>query len=109
MYPHPSAPHRTRCSVSCRAGTLAAAVNIVSNNINRPHTQPPPHIQPPPHTTVPSSHHHERRSRRIGLNFGGVGVGVVGGVGVEDGIVSLDQQANDGCTAWCTGPGTRHH
>jgi len=45
----------------------------------------------------------------LGLNFGGVGVGVVGGVGVEDGIVSLDQQANDGCTAWCTGPGTRHH
>jgi len=31
----------------------------------------------------------------LGLNSGGVGVGVFGGVGVEDGIVSLDQQAND--------------
>jgi len=85
----PSAPHRTRRSVSRRSGaSVAAAVGIVSND-----TQ----LTVPTHTTQPSHHHIiiNEDLGDLGLNSGGVGMGVVGGVGVEDGIVSLDQQANE--------------
>ena len=84
----PSAPHRTRRSVSRRAGASAAAVGIVSNDTP---------LTVPTHTTQPSHHHIiiNEDLGDLGLNSGGVGVGVVGGVGVEDGIVSLDQQANE--------------
>ena len=50
----PSAPYRTRRSVSCRAGGLAAVVDIVSNNT--PLTVPTYITQP--------SHHHDRHHGR---------------------------------------------
>jgi len=83
----PSAPHRTRRSVSRRAGA-SAAVGIVSSDTP---------LTVPTHTTQPSHHHIiiNEDLGDLGLNSGGVSVGVVGGVGVEDGIVSLDQQANE--------------
>ena len=84
----PSAPHRTRRSVSRRAGASATTVGIVSNDTP---------LTVPTHTTQPSHHHIiiNEDLGDLGLNSGGVGMGVVGGVGVEDGIVSLDQQANE--------------
>lgn len=81
-------PHRARRSVSRRAGASAAAVGIVSNDTSLTVTT---------HTTQPSHHPIiiNEDLGDLGLNAGGVGLNVVGGVGVDDGIVSLDQQANE--------------
>ncbi|KAJ3576663.1 hypothetical protein NP233_g281 [Leucocoprinus birnbaumii] len=81
--PSGSVTLRTRQTMARHAAAAAAAIGIVSND-NTPHTTPAHHIII------------NEDLGDLGFNRNaGVRMGAIGGVGVEDRIVSLDQQANE--------------